>query len=137
MRALVPARTRVRVRPGALARWRARGPAYTRAMLFLTKCRKCAKIGFSELMGRKFTSEDMFRIARNNLSDVEWFEFRFACTTATFREVLTEGSDTTVFDRLGVDITNDEEDVFSLPYAHESFPDVPNHAISPVCPGLL
>jgi len=39
-------------------------------------------------MGKKFTSEDLFRIAKDNLSAQESVEFRFDCLTKEFRETV-------------------------------------------------
>jgi len=39
-------------------------------------------------MGAKFTSQDLFRIAQENLSAVDAVEFRFVCATAEFREAI-------------------------------------------------
>jgi len=56
-------------------------------------------------MGQKYTSEDLFRIANEHLSDVERQEFIFLCTTSTFRETIGAilGGD--------VDISNDERNL--------------------------
>jgi len=37
-------------------------------------------------LGKKFTSEDLFRIAAENLSSTEEVEFNFVCETSKFRE---------------------------------------------------
>lgn len=37
-------------------------------------------------MGSKFTAEDLFRIAEDNLSDVERVEFIFNCEVSAFRK---------------------------------------------------
>ncbi len=39
-------------------------------------------------MGKKFTSDDLFRIATDNLSAVQRVEFRFLCATGEFREIV-------------------------------------------------
>ncbi len=39
-------------------------------------------------MGKKFTPQDLFRIAEENLTTVDAFEFRFICTTSIFREAI-------------------------------------------------
>lgn len=39
-------------------------------------------------MGRKFQAEDLFRIAENNLSDVEKVEFEFIAATGGFRRAI-------------------------------------------------
>lgn len=39
-------------------------------------------------MGAKFTPEDLFRIAEENLTEVDFVRFRFICETAQFREIL-------------------------------------------------
>jgi len=42
-------------------------------------------------MGKKFTSEDLFRIGEFHLSDFEAQDFRFTVLTAGFRETISEG----------------------------------------------
>lgn len=39
-------------------------------------------------MPTKFTSEDLFRIAKDNLSATEEVEFRFTCATSEFRDAV-------------------------------------------------
>jgi len=39
-------------------------------------------------MGAKFTPEDLFRIAEDNMSEGDAFRFRFICETATFTRVV-------------------------------------------------
>jgi len=43
-------------------------------------------------MGAKFTSDDLFRIANENLSDVEFTEFRFRVIQSPFIEIFSAGS---------------------------------------------
>lgn len=56
-------------------------------------------------MGQKFTADDLFRIAEDNLSDVESFEFKFLCTTFAFRKGVGE-----VFGA-GLDVSKDERNL--------------------------
>lgn len=52
-------------------------------------------------MGRKFTTEDLFRIGENNLSLAEEHEFRFRVQTAGLREAMSIVDDTKVAGQVG------------------------------------
>ena len=56
-------------------------------------------------MGAKFTDNDLFRLAQNNLSDQDAFKFRFSCATFQFR-----GAVGRVFEGTA-DLNNDERNL--------------------------
>ena len=61
-------------------------------------------------MGRKFQSEDLFRLAQDHLSALEAEEFRFNCISAAFRQQ----TDKTILDVVtpGVKLSTDEVNLF-------------------------
>ena len=61
-------------------------------------------------MGSKFTADDLFRIAEDNLSALQAEEFRFSCISASFRQSTSKGFLDVVAP--GVELSKDEVNLF-------------------------